>query len=225
MSMLKRRTCRMPGNSNREPIMGKRRRKLIAIGIKPLDNEDSHREADRLRQRAYPKSRKNPYDSTNMPTNGHPTKTQAIPPKKRRVALIFWRWKKKRNVRSKPIIILRPPRKRICEQMRKTEDHRGWMNVLSDWHCQQQADPCRRAGAFPRRWNQHRIWLGQGRSLRWEIRRFLSDVKHKEEPLILLWKSDNWIGILQMNRLVYERLIVETIESEMNGIGIRKWVK
>jgi len=31
-------TWRMPGNNKIEPIIGKRRRKLIAIGIKPLKN-------------------------------------------------------------------------------------------------------------------------------------------------------------------------------------------
>lgn len=33
-------TCRIPGNNKSEPIIGKRRRKLIAIGMNPLKKYD-----------------------------------------------------------------------------------------------------------------------------------------------------------------------------------------
>jgi hypothetical protein len=79
----------MPGNNKSEPIIGKRRRKLIAIGMKPL--KYSFNEISNRYSLTYPNRRKNPYNSIIIPINGQPSRTMKIPPKKSSVALILYR--------------------------------------------------------------------------------------------------------------------------------------
>lgn len=55
-----------------------------------------------------------PYTSTHMPIKGQPSKTVRIPPKNAPEPFHLWRWKKKRNVRSKPTTNARPAKNKIC---------------------------------------------------------------------------------------------------------------
>lgn len=88
-------TLLTPGIAKKVPNTGTRRRKLMATGKNPE------------------KSIKNPYDSMIIPIKGKPTSTTIIPPKKATDPRILCFWKKKRNVRSKPITQANPHRNRI----------------------------------------------------------------------------------------------------------------
>lgn len=56
-----------------------------------------------------------------MPISGKPTSTTMMPPKKATEPLILCFWKKKRNVRSKPMTHARPARKRICRESHRLD--------------------------------------------------------------------------------------------------------
>lgn len=58
-------------------------------------------------------NRKNPYDSIIIPINGKPMRTTVIPPKKAIDAFTLCRWKKKRNVRSRPMTQANPQMNKI----------------------------------------------------------------------------------------------------------------
>jgi hypothetical protein len=57
---------------------------------------------------------KRPYSSTKNPISGHRMRMRRMPATKAAVPLSFWRREKKAKVFSRPIISVRPIRKRIC---------------------------------------------------------------------------------------------------------------
>ena len=108
-------TVLMPGMDRMVPITGIRRKKLMATGKNPLkQNIRSFYAITILRKmQSYLNKTTKPYISTIMPTSGHPMRTTTMPPKKAADPLALCHWKKKRNVRSKPITNARPARNKI----------------------------------------------------------------------------------------------------------------
>lgn len=64
--------------------------------------------------RKSPKRMKRPYNSIMNPVSGQRRRMSRIPAAKAAVPLSFWRREKKAKVFSRPIIRVRPMRKRIC---------------------------------------------------------------------------------------------------------------
>lgn len=138
-----------------------------------------------------------------------------MPPKKRRVALIFWRWKKNRNVRSKPMIMLRPARKRTFNWIRS---YRQILPTIDGTLTFPTANkPLSKRNIIPNKIKPTPN-IDRPRPISTKAMGSVTlDLPNRRILVSLLWKSVNWIGMIEVS--------IETVAINCLGRCCGIWMR
>ena len=99
-----------------------------------------------------------------MPIMGHPKSTVKMPPIKKPVAFSLCRWKKKRNVRSNPMMKAKPLMNKICIRGGGEEQRQFKLPIPSHYHV-----PLHSHFAFCSKFVMRQVFLAPGGTKHFEL--------------------------------------------------------